>query len=188
MNPLKGTRYDFNGEKFELIVTMDEIKKWFTTVADQIKQKFHASSEPPIIIGVITGGLYTFVDLTRALQDKQMRYHVDTIGIKRYQENEKAGNPIIYKNPSANLLGRDIIVVEDVVDEGYTLDYIIRFLIINNPKSITVLALGWKSKATKINIKPDYYGFDLPIVWLIGEGMDNNQTERGLKGIWQKVS
>ncbi len=180
-----------NGQKYQLVITRQKIEKRFLALALQIKKdySFIKTKELPILlIENLMGGSFTAKDLARTLSIVKMPYHMDSIDFKRFRKNENGHpEPRIYKNPNAETLkNRHILIVEDVLDEGITLKFAIKFFKIWQPASIKIFVLGWKKEISP-NFQPDYYGFILPNQWLIGEGMDDNQTERGRLGIWQKI-
>lgn len=180
-----------NGQKYELIVTRQAIESRFLTLALQIKEDYNfiKPNQPPILLMEnLMGGSFTAKDLARALSIIGVRYHMDSVDFKRFRKNEDGRpEPRIYKNPNAETLkNRHILIVEDVIDEGITLKFAKRFFQVWQPASIKIFTLGWKKEISP-NFQVDYCGFILPNEWLIGEGMDDNQEERGRLGIWRKI-
>ena len=127
------------------------------------------------------------IDLSRLMK---IEHHIDTIGVRRYSANEQPSIVELTSHPRATLAGRDIIIVEDVIDIGLSMHFIKRFLEIQSPPpaSIKIFVLGWKKSMSQIDFEPDYIGFELGPEWIVGEGMDSNQGLRNLRGIWQKES
>ncbi len=187
----KGTIEKINGTYFKLIITRQEIESRFLELAQQIKEDyaFIPTDQPPVLlIENLMGGSFTAKDLARAMSLINVPYNMDAVDFKRFEADEQGAKELrVYKNPSATkLAGRHALIIEDVIELGLTLNFAKDFLNAWKFKSIKILALGWK-KSMSPNFKIDYYGFDLPEEWLIGEGMDNNQLERGRMGIWQKM-
>ncbi len=177
-----------NNDAYKLVITREQINKRYTEIARQIKKNFpNAIKKPPILMGVVTGGLFPLIDITRKLSKINFPYKVDTIGVSRYGNNKHPGKITITKFPSGNISNEHIIIVEDVIEEGVTINYIVNLLLLNLPASIKILAMGWKKELSKLKFPVDYIGFKLKPEWLIGEGMDDEQIARGLTGIWQKI-
>ena len=187
----KGQIQKINGEVYSLIYTHKQIEARYFELGQKIKEDYAhiKKNEPPLLLlGNLMGGAFPLIDLSRILTLIGLDYHLDTVDIKRYPQDEKGGQPIIYKNPSAKLIKRHILVVEDVIDEGLTLNFTRGLIQLWHPLSLQFFALGWKKIISKIDFVPKYVAFELKPEWLIGEGMDTNQSLRGLTGIWQKTN
>ncbi len=187
----KGAVEIINGQKYELLITRQEIENRFLELALQIKENYNSirpKQLPLLLMENLMGGSFTAKDLARALSLVGFPYHMDSVDFKRFRKNEDGRpEPRIYKNPNAETLkDRHILIVEDVIDEGITLKFAQRFLQVWQPASIKIFALGWKKEISP-EFQVDYCGFILPNEWLIGEGMDDNQQERGRLGIWRKI-
>jgi len=192
LQQIKGTIENVNGVNFELIIPRQEIEARFIELAQQIKDDyvFIKSEEPPLLlIENLMGGSFTSKDLARAMNLVGAPYNMDAVDFKRFEADEHGSEELrVYKNPSASpLKDRHALIIEDVIELGITLKFAKNFLKAWKFKSIKILALGWK-KTMSPKFKVDYCGFELPKEWLIGEGMDNNQLERGRLGIWRKIT
>jgi hypoxanthine phosphoribosyltransferase len=209
--PRKGDIEIINNEAYRVIITAGEIEQKIYQLAEQIKKDFaNSKGPPPILMGIMTGAMFTVCDLARALGDLSVDTHIDSIHIHSYKKDEHHTMPKIIKAPSADLSGRHVIVVEDLVDSGESLDRVDRLLKLKWPKpfsvsqlfylikqrvikrkkipaSVLYFILGSKKESSQLKIKIDYLGFKLPPGWLVGRGMDANQSKRNLRYVLEKV-
>lgn len=184
---------EINGDIYKILFSRRRIAKKVKELAARIKADYLTAEKPPIILIVLTGGMMFGKDLVEALDEIGLVNHVDTVGLKRYSEDEQGGAVIILSEPHADLSGRDIIVVEDVIDHGVTMNFLDDYLkhrnLMNPPKSIAYCALGLKASHGPLKFEIKYLGFDnLGPEWIVGYGLDANQSLRGLKDIWVKAA
>jgi hypoxanthine phosphoribosyltransferase len=179
-----------SGTQYKLLHSMRDVKAGIDKQAEKIVKDFENSEKPPILMGVITGGIYTMVDLSRILTSEfSFEHHIDTIALHRYGDGEQGGAIKFVKDPSSDIGGRDIILVEDLIEKGLTLHEAIKILrnLKNPPNSIRVFVLGIKKDLVSVDLVPDYCCFEFPNEWIVGYGMDDAQSLRGLEGIYVKV-
>ena len=182
-------------EKFRCIITKAEINKKIRLIAKKICNN-HKGKDPPIIVLTEIGGLNCGTELTQCLQDLNFMHEVDTVCIKSYVEDGKPGDPILINPPILNPVNRNLIIVEDIIDNGGTLNFLSSELKKRYGTSFNVeyLALIVK-KDHKFEHNIDYYGWIGEFGWLIGNGMDtkiiiNNHpyyVARGLRDIYEKI-
>lgn len=179
---------EINGVKYRLLIPRSVVKQRIITLAQKVKEDYRGYEEPPILMGVMTGGLFLLTDLSRALEAIGFRHRLDTIEIKRYHGDEQGGAVHITKLPSANIIDKHVIIVEDVVDEGISLNFINAFINIKGhaPATLSYFVLARKKEVSQLIFPLAYVGFDIGQAWIVGEGMDSGQLFRGLKGIWEK--
>jgi len=115
-------------------------------------------------------------------------HHIDTIGLKRYNGDSNGGEVKLISQPHASLSGRDVIIIEDVIDEGITMNYLDRFLKImpTPPASISYAALLLRDEHGPLEFDVKYIGFPVGPGWVVGCGMDAEQAYRGLLDIFIK--
>jgi hypoxanthine phosphoribosyltransferase len=146
-------------------------------------------SQPLILLIVLKGGMYFGVELSKALADFGVFHIIDTIHLKRYGENEKGGKIELLSEPTENFEGKNIIVAEDVVDQGDTFDFLHKYIMEKNPSSVEYCILAEK-KHKPLDVKVSYRVIDHlldPEEWLVGFGMDSNKLFRGLNYICVKI-
>jgi len=175
---------------FDVLFSTNQIMAKIDEIGKLIKRDHSHRSQPPIIMMVLTGGLYFGVDLSRALDGLGLVHHVDTVGLKSYISDEQGGQVKMISQPHADLGGRDIIVVEDIIDRGDTMNHLHSYLLNlpNPPDSISYCALLVKNNHGPLDFEINYQGFEIGPEWVIGYGMDSEQAFRGFSDIYVKSS
>jgi hypoxanthine phosphoribosyltransferase len=137
--------------------------------------------DPPIFVSVLKGGVIFLADLIRATG---IPVEIDFMEVSSYGNGtETSGVVRILEDLSQNIAGRHVIIVEDIVDTGLTLQYIIENLETRHPKSIKVCTLLDRRGRRRVDIKLDYVGFVVPDKFVIGYGLDLAQKYRNLPHI-----
>lgn len=132
----------------------------------------------PLLIGVLKGVFIFMADLYRAIT---IPAEVDFIAISNYSAESRAQGMVqLVKDLEQPLMGRHVIFVEDMVDTGLTLNYLLRILRTREPASLEVCTLFDKSKRRLINLPIKYKGFDLPDRFVVGYGLDHRERYRNL--------
>lgn len=132
----------------------------------------------PLLVGVLKGVFIFMADLYRAMT---IPAEVDFIAISNYSpESREQGMVQLVKDLEQSITGRHVIFVEDMVDTGLTLNYLLRILRTREPASLEVCTLFDKSKRRLINIPIKYKGFDLPDRFVVGYGLDHREQYRNL--------
>ncbi len=134
----------------------------------------------PIMVGVLKGAFIFLADLLKAID---IPVEVDFLSIHSYNGTESSGVVRITQDLSLNIQTRDVILVEDIVDSGRTLDYIIENLKTRQPKSITVCTLLKKRTKRFNKVELKYVGFEIPDRFVVGYGLDYNNQYRNLNFI-----
>jgi hypoxanthine phosphoribosyltransferase len=130
----------------------------------------------PILVSVLRGGVVFLADLVRAAT---MPCRVDFMAISRFDASEDTGVVRIEKDLDLDLSGAHVLVVEDIVDTGLTLTYLLRVLAARRPASLRVCALLDKRARRIVDVPLSYVGFEVPDVFLVGYGLDLDERERG---------
>lgn len=132
----------------------------------------------PLLIGVLKGVLFFMADLLRAIT---IPVAVDFMAVSSYAPNARDhGSVRVLKDLEAPIAGRHVLFVEDVIDTGLTLNYLLRTLRAREPASLEVCVLFNKSKRRLIDIPLKYEGFDLPDRFVVGYGLDHRELYRNL--------
>ena len=171
----------FSKKNLTEIISSSAIKKRVNEIACDINSTYR--SKLPLVIGVLNGSFIFLADLVRCLN-----IDVEISFIKASSYNGKQKSDII-KFDFFNfdkIKGKDIIIIEDIVDTGDTLSKI-RSKMINKANSITIAAFLLKPKKVKVNFEIDWVGFEIPDEFVVGYGLDYNQKFRNLKGIYQGI-
>ena len=130
----------------------------------------------PVLVSVLRGGVVFLADLVRAAA---MPCRVDFMAISRFDASEDTGVVRIEKDLDLDLSGAHVLVVEDIVDTGLTLTYLLRVLATRGPASLRVCALLDKRARRIVDVPLSYVGFEVPDVYLVGYGLDLDERERG---------
>jgi hypoxanthine phosphoribosyltransferase len=130
----------------------------------------------PILVSVLRGGVVFLADLVRVAA---MPCRIDFMAISRFDASEDTGVVRIVKDLDLDLSGAHVLVVEDIVDTGLTLTYLLRVLAARGPASLRVCALLDKRARRIVDVPLSYVGFEVPDVFLVGYGLDLDERERG---------
>ncbi len=131
----------------------------------------------PVLVSVLKGALVFLADLMRAMD---LPSSIDLMEVSSYAGTETSGQVRILKDLSKPIEGRDVIVVEDIIDTGLTLNYLLGYLADRQPASITICCLLDKPARRLADIKIDYIGFTIPDRFVIGYGLDYDERYRNL--------
>jgi hypoxanthine phosphoribosyltransferase len=132
----------------------------------------------PLFIGVLKGVLFFMADLLRAVH---IPLEVDFMSISSYSpETREHGVVRITKDLDTSMEGRHVIFVEDMIDTGLTLSYLLRLLQARNPASLHIAVLFDKPSRRIVDVKPRYLGFRLPDLFVVGYGLDHREQYRNL--------
>ena len=161
-----------------LVITPDEIERRVSEIGAEITRDFAGRS--PILIGVLKGSAFFLADLVRRID---LPVRLDFIAISSYGEGGRSGVVRILKDLSMSIEGEDVILVEDIIDTGLTVTYLLATLQARQPRSLQVCGLLDKSVRRIIEVPLRYKGFDIPDEFVIGYGLDFQGRYRNLRGI-----
>jgi hypoxanthine phosphoribosyltransferase len=131
-----------------------------------------------LLVGVLKGAVMVMADLARALHH---RAEMDWMAVSSYGSGTKSSGVVrILKDLDGDITGRDVLVVEDIVDSGLTLSWLLANLRSRGPASVEVCALLRKPGAAKVDVDVRYVGFDIPTEFVVGYGLDHAQKYRNL--------
>lgn len=157
------------------LFTEDEIKTRIKELAKQITNDYKNSDL--LVIGVLKGACIFFSDIIRHIK---IPIAVDFIIASSYIKKESSGSVKVHYDIRENVENKDVLIIEDIVDTGLTLDYLIKEISLKEPKSIKVCALLDKKERRKVEVPIDYIGFDIPDLFIIGYGIDYENQFRNL--------
>ncbi len=160
-----------------VLIDADTIQRKVSELARQISED-HKSDETLVVVGVLKGSFIFAADLCRQLE---VDHIVDFIALSSYGSTAKAtGNVRLIMDVRENLAGKHVLIVEDILDSGYTLDYLKRNFETRKPASLKTIALLNKQERREVDVTLDYVGFDIPDVWVVGYGLDYAEKYRTL--------
>ena len=169
-----------NNEKFRVFIPEAEIQKRVQELASEINRDYDGKT--PIFIGVLNGSFIFFSDLIR---QTNIHCEIDFFKLSSYGDAKiSSGNVKLLKDLNCQVTDRDIVIVEDIIDSGLSMDFIKKLIAKQNPRSFAVVTLLYKSDCVKIDFKVDYIGFQIPNHFVIGYGLDYAQKARNLRSIY----
>ena len=159
-----------------VIVTEEQIKTRLRELAVEVERDYEGRDL--LLIGVLKGAVMTMADFSRSLQ---RHIEMDWMAVSSYGSVTKSSGVVrILKDLDRDILGREVVIVEDIVDTGLTLAWLKANLESRGAKSVEILTLLRKPDAAKVEVDVKYVGFDIPIEFVVGYGLDFNEKYRNL--------
>jgi hypoxanthine phosphoribosyltransferase len=160
----------------EILVSAEDLQRRITELAAEISKDY--AGRDLVLVGVLKGAVFFLSDLMRQLE---IPCEVDFMAVASYGSATKSSGVVrILKDLDAVIEGRDVLIVEDIVDSGLTLQYLLRNLAGRNPRSLEVCALLIKPERRKVDLHTRYVGFEIPNRFAIGYGLDHGERYRNL--------
>ncbi|MEO8967132.1 MAG: hypoxanthine phosphoribosyltransferase, partial [Solirubrobacteraceae bacterium] len=160
----------------EILVPADDLARRVLELAAEVSRDY--AGKDLVLIGVLKGAVFFLADLMRAIE---IPVEVDFMAVASYGSATKSSGVVrILKDLDAAIDGRDVLIVEDIVDSGLTLQYLLRNLAGRNPRSLEVCALLIKPERRKVELETRYVGFEIPDRFAIGYGLDHAERYRNL--------
>jgi hypoxanthine phosphoribosyltransferase len=165
----------------EVVHTEEEIATRINELAAQIAVDYAETEKPLLLIGVLKGAVMVMADLARALP---IPVHMDWMAVSSYGSGTKSSGVVrIIKDLDIDLINRDVLIVEDILDSGLTLSWLVRNLKSRGPKSVEVMTMFRKPEAVKIEVPAKYVGFDIANKFVVGYGLDYAEQYRNLGAV-----
>lgn len=169
-----------NNDVFIPFLSEEVLQKRIKELANQISEDY--KDKLPIFIGVLNGAFVFMADL---IKNVSINCEIDFFKLSSYGDSKiSSGNVRMLKELNCDVNGRDIIIVEDIVDSGLSIKYIEQIFSKHTPTSMKVCSLLMKPDSLKYDVKIDYIGFKIPTKFVIGYGLDYAQKYRNLKSIY----
>jgi len=167
------------GDIQELLIDAEAIDARLEELAAQVDRDY--ADRDLLIVGVLKGAIFVMSDLARKLT---ITAGMDFMACSSYgSSTSSSGTVRILKDLDTDIEGRDVLIVEDIVDSGLTLDYLVKNLRSRRPASLEVFALLTKPSRRKVDLPIRYVGFEVPDVFVVGYGLDYAERYRGLPHI-----
>ena len=168
---------DSDGDLDHVLLTEEQILERISEVAEQIERDYEGRDL--LLVGVLKGAIMIMADLARALGRSS---EMDWMAVSSYGSGTKSSGVVrILKDLDCDLAGRNVLLVEDILDSGLTLSWLMTNLSSRGPASVEVFTLLRKPEAMKVQVTPKYVGFDIPNEFVVGYGLDYNQLYRNLR-------
>jgi len=165
----------------EVLIPQTDIDSRVRELAARIDEDYREAGEL-VLIGVLKGSFVFLADLARALT---IPHRVEFIAVASYGDSESihSGAVRLLMDVRHDIEGSHVLVVEDIVDTGHTIDYLLRLLAARRPASIKAITLLRKPDRAEVDVPVAYLGFDIPDVWVVGYGLDFAERHRTLPDI-----
>ena len=160
-------------DNYKILLSQETIAKRVQELGEEITRDY--KDKKPVVICMLKGAVYFFADLTKNIKLPLM---LDFARLSSYRNGTTSGQMELIYDITAKIEGRDVILVEDIVDSGKTLAYFIELLKRRNPASVKICAFLDKKERREVDIKVDYVGFDIPCGFVIGYGLDYAEKYR----------
>jgi hypoxanthine phosphoribosyltransferase len=165
-----------NGESVRILISRTRIRRRIREIARQIRKDF--ASEPLHLVGVLKGAVFFLADLAREIPGE---VSFDFIAVSSYGKNtHSSGQVRLTRDLDSSIEGKIVIVVEDILDTGMTLQYLLRVFQHRKPKALRVAVLLDKPSRRVTPVRADYVGFSIPNAFVVGYGLDYAERYRNL--------
>lgn len=158
----------------------EAIQQAIREIADEINHDY--SDRKPVIVAVLNGAFMFTADLIKMLE---IEVEVSFVKVKSYQGTESSGQIKELLGLESSLEGKDVILLEDIVDTGHTIQHLLRMLDEKKPASVSIATLLYKPEALKIQVDLQYVGIEIPNKFVVGYGLDYDGFGRQYKEIYQ---
>jgi hypoxanthine phosphoribosyltransferase len=176
-------RIRVNGDLFALLISERRLQARVRSIAREISKEYRGTV--PVFIGVLNGSFMFLADLIREIT---IPCEVDFLKLSSYGDSKiSSGNVRLLKDLNCTVEGRDIIVVEDIVDSGLSIQFIRDLIERQNPRSLKVVTLLYKKGSARAAVPLEYVGFTIGGEFVIGYGLDYAQRERNLPAIYRQI-
>jgi len=180
VNTINKETIEIGTEKFVTFLSEEEIQSRIAEMGKEISEDY--AGKIPIFIGILNGAFMFMSDLMKNIT---VDCEMDFFKLSSYgDEKISSGRVKLLKDLNADLKDRHLVLIEDIIDSGLSMDFITRLLKEHKPASIKIVSLLVKPESLKYDIKIDYIGFKIPNKFVIGYGLDYAQKYRNLKSIF----
>jgi hypoxanthine phosphoribosyltransferase len=169
--------------RFRSTVGAEEIRAHYLRLAAQLRQEYRDKN--PIFVGVLNGCFIFMADLIRAMN---IPCEVDFIKVSSYRDGMSSGELSLLKDVDANLEGRHVIIVEDIVDTGKSIGFLREHLLRKRPASLVMAAMFVKDRPEAVAVGTEYIGMIIPDIFVVGYGLDYAQQWRQLPDLYALVN
>lgn len=162
-------------EGVEVLITAEQIAARINELAARLNAD--CAGRPLVVVAVLKGSFMFLADLVRKLE---MPVRIEFVGTKSYEGTTSSGEVQLTKDLDRPVMGEDVLLVEDIIDTGLTLRYLLQVIEQRQPRSVKSIAFLDKPSRRKAAVEGDYIGFTIPDHFVVGYGLDHNQQYRNL--------
>ena len=174
-------RVTLHDKTFEVMIPAEEINKAVTKVAERVNADYASTDKAPIFVGVLSGSYMFLADLVRKTT---FNNEITFVQVSSYSGTQSTGEVKQKLGIDFDIEGRDIIIVEDIVETGHSINYMINYLKSLNPRSVEVCTLFFKPEKYLYDIPIKYCAMNIGNEFIVGYGLDYDQLGRNLKDIY----
>ena len=167
-------------QNLEKYISYQDISRRVLEISNDISSLY--KNKNPILIGILNGSFIFMSDLIRQLN---IDCEIDFIKISSYKGKKSVGRINMTKGLDLDIKDRSVIIIEDIIDSGSSINYLYDYISNLKPKDIAVISLLAKKSISKLNLKIDIIGFEISSEFVVGYGLDYNQKLRNLKSIYK---
>ncbi|MFC6153963.1 hypoxanthine phosphoribosyltransferase [Nocardioides yefusunii] len=162
-----------------ILFTEEQIQARLAEMAEQITADYEGRDL--VVVGVLRGAVMVMADLSRAMP---RHIEMDWMAISSYGSGTKSSGVVrILKDLDSDISGRDVLIVDEIIDTGLTLSWLVNSLRNRGPRSVEIATLLRKPEALAMPVEPKYVGWDIPNEFVVGYGLDYNEKYRNMRDI-----
>lgn len=162
-------------KQIKVLISEEQINERLDELANQLMEEY--KGKDIVFLCTLKGSVFFAVELSKRIKNN---IQFEFIEVSSYENNESTGNVKLNKDITGSVEGKEVIIIEDIVDTGRTLTYLKEYLLQKNPKSLKICALLDKPSRRVIQIEADYIGFTIENKYVVGYGLDDEQNYRNL--------
>lgn len=162
-------------ENFKVLISREELEKRIAELAEEIDKDY--LGKEVTIVCVMRGAVFFTVQLTLNMKTK-LKY--EFITLSSYEGTDTTGEVTLRTDLRESIEGKDVLIVEDIIDTGISMNYLLQYLRTKNPRTLKVCALCSKPERREIEVPIDYIGFEIPNKYVVGYGFDIDNNYRNL--------
>ncbi len=160
----------------EILIPADDLQARVQTLGAEISEAYQG--QQPLLLSVLKGSVIFLADLMRTIT---VPHAIDFMAVSSYgAATQSSGVVRILKDLDESIEGKDVLIVEDIIDSGHTLEYLRGLLLARNPASLRIVTLLSKPSRREVDVPVDWVGFDIPDKFVIGYGLDFDERYRDL--------
>lgn len=165
-------------KKIDVLINEEQINKRLDELAQQLMEEYQGKEI--VFLCILKGSVFFTVELAKRIKNN---IQFEFIEVSSYENNESTGKVKLNKDITGSIEGKNVIIIEDIIDTGRTLSYLKEYLLQKNPASLKICALLDKPSRRIVTIEGDYIGFTIENKFVIGYGLDDEQNYRNLNYI-----
>jgi hypoxanthine phosphoribosyltransferase len=170
---------DVQADLTEILITEEQIRSRIAELAREVERDY--AGKDVLLIGVLKGAVMVMADLSRELR---IPVTMDWMAVSSYGSGTQSSGVVrILKDLDTDLSGKTVLIVEDIIDSGLTLSWLLANLKSRGPESIEIFTLLRKPEAARVEIDVKYVGFEIPNQFVVGYGLDFDERYRTLRGV-----